>query len=178
MICDKRPEQLKMDFALWTRAAVMELIEREFGLKLCVRTVGNCRERWGFTPQKPIKRAYDQRPEAIKRRPDDEYPTIELRAKDEGGEIYWGDDTLTDATFRPTIILRAPNNPLAQRHHSERRFWRHGQESQNPGRIMSFAPPSHWALPIRPWDISEPDGTWPVQTQPHFPSLRSESSIV
>ena len=29
-ICDKRPEQLKMDFALWSRAAVMQLIEREF----------------------------------------------------------------------------------------------------------------------------------------------------
>ena len=27
MICDHRPEQLKMDFALWSRAAVMQLIE-------------------------------------------------------------------------------------------------------------------------------------------------------
>jgi len=35
IICDKRPEQLKMDFALWNRAAVMELIQREFGIKLC-----------------------------------------------------------------------------------------------------------------------------------------------
>ncbi|MBO0943977.1 helix-turn-helix domain-containing protein, partial [Acidovorax temperans] len=56
-ICDKRPEQLKMDFFLWSRAAVMQLIEQECGLKLGVRTVGKYLARWGFTPQKPIKKA-------------------------------------------------------------------------------------------------------------------------
>jgi transposase len=39
-ICDKRPEQLKMDFALWSRAAVGQLIEQEYGIKLHVRSVG------------------------------------------------------------------------------------------------------------------------------------------
>jgi hypothetical protein len=34
MIIDKRPEQLKMDFSLWSRAAVGQLIEQEFGIKL------------------------------------------------------------------------------------------------------------------------------------------------
>lgn len=37
---DKRPEQLKMDFRFWSQAAVMKLIEREFGIKLHVRSVG------------------------------------------------------------------------------------------------------------------------------------------
>ena len=55
-ICDKRPEQLKMEFALWNRAAVMQLIEREHGIKLSVRGVGNYLTRWGFTPQRPVKR--------------------------------------------------------------------------------------------------------------------------
>ena len=54
LIIDKRPEQLKMEFALWTRAAVGELIEREYGIKLCVRAVGDYLKRWGFTPQKPL----------------------------------------------------------------------------------------------------------------------------
>ena len=40
-ICDKRPEQLKMEFALWTRGAVMQLIEQQCGVKLPVRAVGN-----------------------------------------------------------------------------------------------------------------------------------------
>ena len=65
IIIDKRPEQLKMDFALWTRSAVMQLIERELGITLSVRGVGNYLQRWGFTPQKPIKKAYEQRPEAV-----------------------------------------------------------------------------------------------------------------
>ena len=50
IICDKRPEQLKMEFALWNRAAAMQLIERECGIKLSVRGVGNYLRRWGFTP--------------------------------------------------------------------------------------------------------------------------------
>lgn len=93
IICDKRPEQLKMEFALWNRAAVMQLIERECGIKLSVRGVGNYLKRWGFTPQKPIKKAYEQRPEAVQAWLDEAYPEIERRAKSEGAEIHWGDET-------------------------------------------------------------------------------------
>jgi transposase len=63
-ICDKRPEQLKMEFALWSRAAVCALIERQFKVSLHLRSVGKYLSRWGFTPQKPIKRAYEQSPDA------------------------------------------------------------------------------------------------------------------
>jgi transposase len=93
IICDKRPEQLKMEFALWNRPAVMQLIERECGLKLSVRAVGNYLQRWGFTPQKPIKRAYEQRPEAVQAWLEEEYPSIEKRARSEDAEIHWGDET-------------------------------------------------------------------------------------
>ena len=93
IICDKRPEQLKMEFALWNRAAVMQLIERECGIALSVRGVGNYLKRWGFTPQKPIKKAYEQRPEAVQAWLDEQYPEIEKRAKSEGAEIHWGDET-------------------------------------------------------------------------------------
>ena len=64
IICDNRPEQLKMDFALWSRPAVLQLIEQEYGIKLHVRSVGKYLTRWGFTPQKPIRKAYEQRPYA------------------------------------------------------------------------------------------------------------------
>lgn len=93
IICDQRPEQLKMDFALWSRAAVMQLIERECGITLHVRSVGKYLSRWGFTPQKPIKRAYEQSPVAVQTWLDDTYPAIAERAKTEGAEIHWGDET-------------------------------------------------------------------------------------
>jgi transposase len=64
MIFNKRPEPLKLDFALWTRAAVMLLVERECGVHLAVRSVGQYLKRWGFTPQKPVRRAYEQSPVA------------------------------------------------------------------------------------------------------------------
>ena len=65
----------------------------EFEIKLSVRAVGNYLKRWGFTPQKPIRRAYEQRPEAVKKWIDEEYPSIAAKAKAEGGEIQWGDET-------------------------------------------------------------------------------------
>ncbi len=57
IICDKRPEQLKMDFALWSRAAVMQLIADKFDIRLHVRSVGKYLTLSGFTLQKPIRRA-------------------------------------------------------------------------------------------------------------------------
>jgi transposase len=93
LICEKRPEQMKMPFALWTRPAVMALIERECGIALSIRAVGDYLARWGFTPQQPIKRAYEQSAPAVKAWLEDTYPMIAERAKSEGAEIHWGDET-------------------------------------------------------------------------------------
>ena len=114
IICDRRPEQLKMEFALWSRAAVMQLIEREYGIKLSVRGVGNYLSRWGFTPQKPIKKAYEQRPEAVQAWLDEQYPEIESRAKTEGAEIHWGDETaLVNTDVRGRCYAPAGKTPVA-----------------------------------------------------------------
>lgn len=93
MLIDKVPEQLKLDFALWTRQAVAELIELRCGFKMPIRSVGEYLKRWGFTPQKPLRRAYEQKPEAVRQWLETEYQTIRDQAKHEGGDIYWGDET-------------------------------------------------------------------------------------
>lgn len=64
-ISDARPEQFKMEFALWSRDAVMQLIERKYGIKLSVRSVGNYLKRWGLTPQKQIRMSCGHPPETI-----------------------------------------------------------------------------------------------------------------
>ena len=113
-IIDKRPEQLKMDFFLWSRAAVGQLIEQEYGIKLHIRSVGKYLARWGFTPQKPIKRAYEQNPEAVQRWLEGEYPGIEQRARQEGAEIHWGDETaLVNTDVRGRSFAPAGKTPVA-----------------------------------------------------------------
>lgn len=89
---DRHPEQLKLPFYLWTREAVAELIERKFGIRRSIWTVGRYLRRWGFTPQKPIRRAYERNPEQVRRWLDEDYPWIRKRAKRERGAIYWGDE--------------------------------------------------------------------------------------
>jgi transposase len=89
----KSPQQLEIASALWTRQAVRELIQQHTGLRLPIRTVGEYLRRWGLTPQKPVRKAYKQDPEAVAEWLDTTYPEIERRAAQEGGEIHWGDET-------------------------------------------------------------------------------------
>ncbi len=93
LICDKTPDQLKMPYALWTRGAVADLIEQRFGIRIIVRTMGKYLARWGFTPQKPLRRAYEQSPAAVKQWLEKQYPVIAARARFEGAEMHWGDET-------------------------------------------------------------------------------------
>jgi len=92
-ITDDCPDQYKLPFALWTRRAVVELIQQKFDIKLTERAVGNYLKSWGFTPQKALIRAYEQSPEAVRKWIETEYPAIKEKAAKEGAEIYWADET-------------------------------------------------------------------------------------
>ena len=92
-IIDRQPNQLKLDFALWTREAVRQLIKQECGIEMPIRTVGEYLKRWGFTPQRPVKFAFERKDEAVNEWLSKTYPTISARAKSEGADIYWGDET-------------------------------------------------------------------------------------
>jgi transposase len=93
LIRDRTPDQLKMKYALWTRQAVGEWIAARYSIRLQVRTVGKYLKRWGYTPQKPLKKAYEQSPAAVSKWLGEQYPLIAKRAQQEGAEILWGDET-------------------------------------------------------------------------------------
>jgi len=92
IIEDRHPEQLRLPFALWTRDAVRQLIAKRFGIRVSVWTVGRYLAKWGFTPQKPLRRAYERDPEAVRRWLEEEYPAIRKQAKAEKAQIHWGDE--------------------------------------------------------------------------------------
>ena len=92
-ITDGTPDQLKMPFVLWTRAAVRDFIERRFGILLAIRTVGDYLAKWNMTPQKTIERAYQQNPGVVKKWLEETYPSIKEMAKNEGAAILWCDET-------------------------------------------------------------------------------------
>ncbi len=91
-LVDKFPDQYKLPFALWSREAVAALILQETGLDLDHRLVGDYLKRWGFTPQKPIKRAYQRSEAKVKEWLEVEYPAIKAAAKADKAEIYWADE--------------------------------------------------------------------------------------
>ena len=74
------PDEPDLPFALWSRAAARELIRRRFGVRLAVRTMGTYLARWGYTAQKPLRRAYEQDPAAVRRWLRRDYPAGHLGA--------------------------------------------------------------------------------------------------
>jgi transposase len=89
---DQRPDQLKLPFYLWTREAVVQLIEQGCGVSVSVWTAGRYLKAWGFTPQKPMRRACERNPRAVACWLKREYPTIRAHAKQAKAEIYWADE--------------------------------------------------------------------------------------
>lgn len=93
IIRDKTPDQCKMDFVLWERIAVRELIENKYGILLPLRTISEYLKRWGMTAQKPVKQANQRNEQKINDWLNTEYPKIEKQASKQGATILWGDET-------------------------------------------------------------------------------------
>ena len=92
IVLGKMPDQLRLPFYLWTREAVGALIEREYGIVLSAASIGNYLKRWGMTPQKPVRRAYERDDAAIRRWLETDYPAIAADAKRRRALIFWADE--------------------------------------------------------------------------------------
>jgi Winged helix-turn helix len=83
---------LQFAFALWTRVMIRELVRREFGVRLSEVSVGRLLRKLGLSPQRPLYRAYQQNPEAVRRWRDETYPQIREYAAKVGATIYFADE--------------------------------------------------------------------------------------
>lgn len=95
----KNPMQLKFSFALWTSKMVGELIQKRFGVRLSRSSVCRLLGQMGLSAQRPLWRAYQQDPEAIRRWTETEYPEIRRRARKLGAEIYFADEAGVRSDF-------------------------------------------------------------------------------
>ena len=93
LVKDKLPDQLKLPYGLWTREAVQQLIFEKYGIELSRWQVGRYLRSWGYTPQKPISKAFEQKPEKVKKWLKEQYPALKKKAQKENAVIYFGDET-------------------------------------------------------------------------------------
>jgi transposase len=92
-IIDKNPEQLRLKGCLWTRKNIAEYIERTCKLPMPLSTLGYYLSRWGFSVQRPVRRAYKHDERKVTDWVEREFPGIKERAKQENAEIFFGDET-------------------------------------------------------------------------------------
>lgn len=93
LIENKTPDMVGLGSALWTRRIVHKLIKQDTKNDLHLNTVGDYLHRWGFTPQRPGKVAYEQDEKKIRAWIEEEYPKIEEQAEKENAEICFSDET-------------------------------------------------------------------------------------
>ncbi|MGH9341542.1 MAG: IS630 family transposase [Acidobacteriota bacterium] len=77
---------------MWTSKMIGELIHRRFGIKLSKASVCRLLNQLGLTPQRPVWRAYQQRPEEVKGWLEEEYPRIKAEAQRLKARIFFGDE--------------------------------------------------------------------------------------
>jgi transposase len=92
-VIGKYPDQVALPGLVWTRPQVRQLVRNWFGIGLSLVSIGKYLRSWGLSPQKPIRRAYEQNPEAVARWLAEQYPAIEKQARKDKAIILWLDQT-------------------------------------------------------------------------------------
>lgn len=99
MVAEKDPLQYKFPFALWTRDIVRELIKKEFNVNMSSSSVGRLLKQMGFTPQKPLKKAYQRDEVLVDKWTNEDYPKIKALAKKEKATIFFLDESTIKSNY-------------------------------------------------------------------------------
>jgi transposase len=114
LLDENTPDKLGIASPLWNRRAVRDLICKEYGIDMPVRTVGEYLKRWGYTAKRPGRHAKDQDPEEVRQWQEEIYPEIERRAQEEDAEIHWCDETGVAADEYPGLGYSRKGQPATK----------------------------------------------------------------
>jgi transposase len=108
------PDCGSLNSANWDRKAIQYLISYIFNVSMCLTTVGNYLKRWGYTPQRPSKKAYEQDPEAVIKFTEETYPSLVKKCRKEKGIIIALDETGVNNTchFGRSYALRGKKTTI------------------------------------------------------------------
>lgn len=87
------PDKEGISSFLWSRKAIREFLEKKYDMTLAPQTISEYTKRWGLSYQRPKKQASEQNAEKIRIWLEETYPEIKEKAKKEGAQIHWADET-------------------------------------------------------------------------------------
>jgi transposase len=99
LIKECTPRDFGFDEALWTREIAGDLVYERWGVDLSLPTIGKVLRELGFSPQRPLRRAFEQDAERVAQWENEEFPEIRARAKEEGAELYFGDEAAVRSDY-------------------------------------------------------------------------------
>jgi transposase len=113
-IDENTPQGLGIASPWWSRRAVRDLIDKEYGIAMPIRTVGEYLKRWGYTAKRPGRHSKDQDPEEVQEWLEEVYPGIERRAQEEDAEIHFCDETGVAADEHPGLGYAPKGQPATK----------------------------------------------------------------
>jgi transposase len=93
----KTPEHFGFSSMLWTRELIAKVISKLFKVTLSLPSVSRLLQRLSITFQKPIRRAYQCDPKAVKKWREETLPEIEAQASDARASLFYGDESTVRA---------------------------------------------------------------------------------
>jgi transposase len=113
MVKDRSPADFGFVQALWTRQILVDLVRDIWSVEVSLPTMGKVLRELGLSPQRPVRRAYEQNPEAVARWETEDFPAIRELAHAHDAELYFGDEASVRSDYHSgTTWARVGQTPV------------------------------------------------------------------